>query len=849
MVSPYPSAIAFCIALTALAPATAQEQSLLDENDSAERPAVPAPAMKDKFGAGHVVGFAPPAQQPAMAALAQEAGVRLAREDFAWSSIELTPGSYSFAGHDTFVNNAVAGGLQVVGQLSYTPQFYSSNPTAPNYLIFPTTTAQGLNAWSNFVSATVLRYRDRVRLWQIWPNVDDYAVWGGSTTNPRVADYLNLLTRAHAAIKAADPGATVVTAGMDPPFLSAMLDLGGAPFFDAIGVHGYVVGAPESSVMDMHTAAIRDLSQRRAGGKPLWVTEYGWPTTNPLGLLGVTETTQAAYVVRSMLWQGRHRDVRASIWTDFRNEPTGGVYNPDADEDNYGMLLRTDLSKKLSFDSYKAMTTALGNAGFLRNHPPAPTLIQVMDDFEGSRSYQVFPSGGGTGSFARAFGVANTLSFSGAVSYAFPTPASAIVVAPLPSFFVPVSGVPTRFRLWARNDGGLPITLQVNFQDATGENFGAVLGAVEGTQWREYTYYLDVPFGSSFIITSSGGNNDKRIDYPIRFNGLTVYNFSAIIPRLGNGVVYVDDMRFESGPTVFDFIHRGTAATVHAVWSLAGTPTVSIPTRASGATVRDWRNVTSFVGASGGAVTVTASSQPLWVNVLPDPNPFTTGVFRPSNGILFLKNTNTTGFADLALAYGLPGDVPVTGDWDGDGIETIGIFRNGTFFLRNSNTNGLGEIGITFGASGDQVVAGDWNGDGVETIGIFRNGTFYLRNTNASGPVDIAFTLGIPGDIAVAGDWNGDGITTLGVFRPSSSTFFLKNSIGPANDFVVVPYAVGTDKPIVGDWNGDGIDSIGIFRDGTFALRDSNTPGAPDYVFTLGIPGDVPMAGDWNGLP
>ena len=84
----------------------------------------------------------------------------------------------------------------------------------------------------------------------------------------------------------------------------------------------------------------------------------------------------------------------------------------------------------------------------------------------------------------------------------------------------------------------------------------------------------------------------------------------------------------------------------------------------------------------------------------------TTGVFRPSNGALYLKNANTTGYADLILNYGLPGDKPVTGDWNNDGIDTIGIYRNGQFWLRNSNTVGYGEIGFALGISGDMPIAG-----------------------------------------------------------------------------------------------------------------------------------------------
>ena len=40
------------------------------------------------------------------------------------------------------------------------------------------------------------------------------------------------------------------------------------------------------------------------------------------------------------------------------------------------------------------------------------------------------------------------------------------------------------------------------------------------------------------------------------------------------------------------------------------------------------------------------------------------------------------------LQYGQAGDPPVVGDWDGDGIDTVGFSRNEAFYLRSSNTTG-----------------------------------------------------------------------------------------------------------------------------------------------------------------
>jgi hypothetical protein len=57
------------------------------------------------------------------------------------------------------------------------------------------------------------------------------------------------------------------------------------------------------------------------------------------------------------------------------------------------------------------------------------------------------------------------------------------------------------------------------------------------------------------------------------------------------------------------------------------------------------------------------------------------------------------------------------------------------------------------------------------------------------------------------------------------------------------------DQPVMGDWNNDGVDTIGIYRGNTFYLRNENTNGFAELIFSLGIPGDMPIAGDWDGLP
>jgi hypothetical protein len=176
------------------------------------------------------------------------------------------------------------------------------------------------------------------------------------------------------------------------------------------------------------------------------------------------------------------------------------------------------------------------------------------------------------------------------------------------------------------------------------------------------------------------------------------------------------------------------------------------------------------------------------------------------------------------------------------------------------NTVFLDQVQITFVASlaaNDIPIVGDWDGNGTTTIGIYRpgNNTFYLRNGNSPGAASIVVQYGLPGDIPLAGDWDGNGITTIGVYRPSNSSFNLRNvnysgSDYPASLDTTFFFGIPGDQPVVGDWNGDGVMTVGVYRPGTntFYLRNSNTTGAGDVTVVFGSSGDEPLAGDWNGI-
>jgi len=163
----------------------------------------------------------------------------------------------------------------------------------------------------------------------------------------------------------------------------------------------------------------------------------------------------------------------------------------------------------------------------------------------------------------------------------------------------------------------------------------------------------------------------------------------------------------------------------------------------------------------------------------------TPGLYRQSDGYAYLRNSNTQGVADVAFFFGNPGDIPLAGDFDGDGCDTVSIYRpsEGKYYIIDHL--GFGDAGLGaaersyyFGDPNDSPFMGDWDGDGIDTPGLRRNsnGFVYLRHTNTQGNADIEYFYGDPGDVVFTGDWDSDGDDTLGLYRPSTGTVYLRNT-------------------------------------------------------------------------
>jgi bacillopeptidase F len=233
--------------------------------------------------------------------------------------------------------------------------------------------------------------------------------------------------------------------------------------------------------------------------------------------------------------------------------------------------------------------------------------------------------------------------------------------------------------------------------------------------------------------------------------------------------------------------------------------------------------------------------------------PTAIGLFRGGNWSLDNGDGSWNAADDTTYKLGRDGDVPVTGDWDGDGITDIGLFRGGNWFLDNGDGswNAADDTTYKLGRDGDVPVTGDWNGDGVTDIGLFRGGKWFLDNGDGSWNAadDTTHKLGRDGDVPVTGDWDGDGVTDIGLFR--GGKWFLDDGDGIWGSGPDTTYKLGRagDVPVTGDWDGDGATDIGLFRNGSWYLDDGDGSWSgcgTDGCFSFGNAAHQPVTGKWQ---
>ncbi len=234
------------------------------------------------------------------------------------------------------------------------------------------------------------------------------------------------------------------------------------------------------------------------------------------------------------------------------------------------------------------------------------------------------------------------------------------------------------------------------------------------------------------------------------------------------------------------------------------------------------------------------------------------------NGIT-LTWTITSLSPPITFTYGIPGFIPLVGDWNGDGIEGIGAYdpSNGAFYLRQTATSNLADDLPPIGFGDKNLVPLSWyDGSGTlksDKIGVVNLDAVYLNSDLNNQTAVINATLSdmvcpspttpptvgqctytppthisrtVLGRIAITGT-----VVTEG-------TALRWDITAPPSSVGSFTYGASSFIPLVGDWKGIGIEGIGAYdpSSGRFHLKYDASAGSPNLIFIYRAPNLGPIS-------
>ncbi len=292
---------------------------------------------------------------PAMPHL-KDLGITLVRLQSGWARTEKEKGKYDFAWLDEIVDDLDKIGVEPWISLSYGNPIYAVECDGEqNYTgqkMFPLNSAEGTAAWQAYVRAVVTRYKDRVRVWEVWNEPDCIhflKVQPGTTWSK---EYARLARLTAAIVREIQPTARIAVCTASGPDGRArssveLFEQGVGEFADIYTFHAYRA-LPEGfsrQEQDAFYAAIR----RFAPKIEFWRGEAGLSSQKSgrgaLHHLPLSEEMQARWMSRHLVRDLADPEIDFTSYFhlfDFDHFSHEVTYH-------YGVLRDKDYSRKPSF--------------------------------------------------------------------------------------------------------------------------------------------------------------------------------------------------------------------------------------------------------------------------------------------------------------------------------------------------------------------------------------------------------------------------------------------------------------------------------------------------------------------
>jgi len=217
---------------------------------------------------------------------------------------------------------------------------------------------------------------------------------------------------------------------------------------------------------------------------------------------------------------------------------------------------------------------------------------------------------------------------------------------------------------------------------------------------------------------------------------------------------------------------------------------------------------------------------------------FDSELLNYGDGVWFSQNPS----GELSLAHwGRAGDVPVPGDYNGDGIDDLAIYRSAdhSWWILFRGKATAAKV-VLWGEKGDVPVPADYDGDGITDIAVWRpsTGAWYIRFADGSVRTQ---SLGVSTDVPLAGDYLGDGRAEIAVWSPQNGRWSVQ--LGATKDTLVAEtFGLGEDTPVRGDFDGNGSTDLALYRASIGVWYFKNIFSAGGGLLQFGLPTDTPLA-------
>lgn len=271
--------------------------------------------------------------------LLKKMGCQVVRMDFAWSTIETEKGKYNFRAYDGLVAELERAKIRPYFIFAYGNAYYQKGGL---------TDPLAQDAFARFAGEAVRHFRGKGIIWEIWNEPNILPFWAPS---PDVQAYIQVAKKTVRQIRKSDPSAWIVgpaTSGFDWEFLEAVFASGLLEDFDAVSVHPYRPGSPESVWEDY--AKLDSMMEFFGRRRPILSGEWGYSTYRQ----GVSELRQASYLMRMWALNAAAR-VPISILYDWRDD------GPSVDENEHRFgVVRQNFEPKPSFSAAQRWLEMMG---------------------------------------------------------------------------------------------------------------------------------------------------------------------------------------------------------------------------------------------------------------------------------------------------------------------------------------------------------------------------------------------------------------------------------------------------------------------------------------------------------